>query len=164
LTRGRLSAGAVHGIITVMKVEVGEQFVPKARKPEGYDEYLGRPAKVLVVDDEVVVRKLLFQVLKSAGYEIVGEAGDGGRAVDLYRMYRPDIVPLDVEMPFMDGYAALEQILKLNPKAVVVMLTNQKEKSVIAKILSAGAMDYILKPINRRVILAKLRKIRGVAD
>jgi two-component system chemotaxis response regulator CheY len=147
-----------------MQVEVVQRFMPKAKKPEGYDKKLGRLVKVLVVDDEVIVRKLLSQVLKSAGYEIVSEAGDGRRAMDLYKMHRPDIVTLDVEMPVMDGYAALEQILKINPKAVVVMLTNQKEKYVVAKILNAGAKDYILKPINRRVILAKLRKIRGVAD
>ncbi len=164
MKQGRLLAGAIHAIISVMQVEVVQRLVLKAKKPEGYDKKLGRLVKVLVVDDEVIVRKLLSQVLLSAGYEIVAEAGDGRRAVDLYERYRPDIVTLDIEMPYLDGYAALEQILKIDPKAAVAMLTNQKEKHVVARILNAGAMDYILKPINRRVILAKLRRIRGVAD
>jgi two-component system chemotaxis response regulator CheY len=139
------------------------KFVPKAPKPEGFDDQW-RPVKVLVVDDEIIVRKLLSQVLKSAGYEIAGEAGDGRRAVDLYRMLHPDIVTLDVEMPFMDGFAALEQILRVDPKAVVVMLTNQKEKYTVAKIIKAGAKEYIVKPIDRTRILEKLRMVRGIKD
>jgi len=82
----------------------------------------------------------------------------------MYRMLHPAIVTLDVEMPFMDGYAALEMILKQDPKAVVVMLTNQMEKHTVAKIIQAGARDYIVKPIDRLLILSKLRKIRGIKD
>jgi two-component system, chemotaxis family, chemotaxis protein CheY len=139
------------------------KFVPKAPKPEGFDDEW-RPVRVLVVDDEIIVRRLLSQVLKSAGYEIVGEAGDGSRAVDLYKMLHPDIVTMDVEMPFMDGFAALEQILRVNPKAVVVMLTNQKEKYTVARIIKAGAREYIVKPIKRNLILEKLRRVRGIKD
>jgi len=146
-----------------MKTIPVKKFTPKARKPEGFDEQW-RPVRVLVVDDEEIVRKLVSQVLRSAGYEIAGEAGDGRRAVEMYRMLHPAIVTLDVEMPFMDGYAALEMILKQDPKAVVVMLTNQMEKHTVAKIIQAGARDYIVKPIDRLLILSKLRKIRGIKD
>jgi len=146
-----------------MKAAVVKKYLPKVRKPEGFDVQW-RPVRVLVVDDEVIVRKLVSQVLKSAGYEIAGEAGDGKRAVDMFKMLHPDIVTLDIEMPFMDGFAALEQILTINPNALVVMLTNQKEKHLVAKIIKAGAKGYILKPIKRQLILAKLRLIRGVSD
>ena len=146
-----------------MQEPESKTYMPKPRKPEGYDAQW-RPVRVLVVDDEEIVRKLVSQILKSAGYEVAGEAGDGKRAVDLYKMLHPDIVTLDVEMPFMDGFEALRQILKMNSKAVVVMLTNVKEKQVVAKIINAGARDYIIKPIKRQIILAKLREIRGIPD
>jgi two-component system chemotaxis response regulator CheY len=146
-----------------MQESESKTYMPKPRKPEGYDAQW-RPVRVLVVDDEEIVRKLVSQILKSAGYEVAGEAGDGKRAVDLYKMLHPDIVTLDVEMPFMDGFEALRQILRMNSKAVVVMLTNVKEKQVVAKIINAGARDYIIKPIKRQIILAKLREIRGIPD
>ncbi len=146
-----------------MKAAGVESLALKPRKPEGLDEN-DRAVTVLVVDDEMIVRKLVSQVLKSAGYEIVGEADNGKKAVDMYKMLRPDIVTLDIQMPVMDGFAALEQILQENPKAVVVMLTSRMEKDVVTKIIAAGAKDYIVKPINRKLILAKLRKIRGIPD
>lgn len=144
-----------------MKAADVKKIVLKAPKPEGWDAQ-DRPVRVLVVDDELIVRKLVTQVLKSAGYEIAGEAGDGRRAVEMYRMRRPDIVTLDVQMPIMDGFEALEQIRQADPKAVVVMLTNRMEKELVTRILKAGARDYIIKPIDRKLILAKLRKIRGL--
>jgi len=64
----------------------------------------------------------------------------------------------------MDGFGALEAILKENPKAVVVMLTNQTEKYTVARIIKAGARDYIVKPIDRKRILEKLRRVRGIKD
>jgi two-component system chemotaxis response regulator CheY len=137
-----------------------ELIVTKPRRPEGVDK-LGRSFKVLVVDDEIIVRKLIIQVLKSAGYEIVGEAGDGKRAVEMYQRLRPDIVTMDVEMPYLDGFEAMKQILARDPKAVVVMLTNRKEKHLVARIIDAGAKDYIIKPINRRTVLDKMRKLRA---
>jgi len=145
-----------------MKAAVTEKSVLKVPKPEGLDAQ-DRPVKVLVVDDELIVRKLVTQVLKSAGYEIVGEAGDGKRAVEMFRLRRPDIVTMDVQMPIMDGLEALEQILQVYSKAVVVMLTNRQEKELVTKIIKAGAKDYIVKPIDRKLILAKLRKVRGIS-
>jgi two-component system chemotaxis response regulator CheY len=111
--------------------------VPRAKKPEGFDDQW-RPVRVLAVD--------------------------GKRAVEMFKMLRPDIVTLDVEMPFMDGFEALGQNLRVDPNAVVAMLTNQKEKYTVDRIIKAGAKEYIVKPINRQLILAKLRKIRGIPD
>jgi two-component system chemotaxis response regulator CheY len=144
-----------------MKASDTKPVVLKTPKPEGWDA-LDRPVKVLVVDDELIVRKLVTQVLKSAGYEVVGEAGDGRRAVDMFRLRRPEIVTLDVQMPIMDGFEALGQILQANPKAVVVMLTNRMDKETVTKIIAAGAKDYIGKPVDRKLILAKLRRLRGL--
>jgi two-component system chemotaxis response regulator CheY len=138
-----------------------KKFIVRAPKPEGFDDQW-EAVRVLVVDDELIVRKLISQVLRSAGYEIVGEAEDGRRAVEMYKKLRPAIVTLDVEMPIMDGFDALQGILHINPKATVVMLTNRSEKETVSKIIDAGAKDYIVKPIERKLILAKLRKIRGV--
>ncbi len=146
-----------------MKDSEVKKFVVKAPKPEGFDSQW-RPLRVLVVDDEVIVRRLVSQVLRSAGYEVVGEAENGRRAVELFKAHRPEIVTLDVEMPLMDGFEALTQILHLDQKALVVMLTNQTEKETVTRIIGAGAKDYIVKPIDRKLILAKLRKARGIPD
>jgi two-component system, chemotaxis family, chemotaxis protein CheY len=82
----------------------------------------------------------------------------------MYKTLRPNIVTMDVEMPYLNGIDALGQILAIDPNAVVVMLTNEKEKYTVAKIIKAGAKDYIVKPIKRQIILEKLRRVRGVPD
>jgi two-component system chemotaxis response regulator CheY len=127
--------------------------------PEGLD-LRGMPVRVLVVDDEELTRKLIVQVLRSVGYDIVGEAENGKMALELYQHYKPGIVTLDVRMPQMDGYSTLTQILKMDKDATVVMLTNENDRETVTKILKAGAKNYVTKPIKRQVLLEKLREVR----
>jgi two-component system chemotaxis response regulator CheY len=127
--------------------------------PEGLDTR-GLPVRVLVVDDEEITRKLIIQVLKSVGYEIVGEAENGSIAIDLFRQQKPDLVTLDVRMPTMDGYSTLIQLKRIDENANVVMLTNENDRDTVTKILGAGAINYIVKPLKRQVLLEKLREAR----
>jgi len=126
---------------------------------EGLD-VKGNPYRVLVVDDEEIVRKLLTQILKSMSYDICGEAVDGVMAVDMYKQLNPDIVTMDLQMPRLSGLEALKKIMALDQEAVVVMLTNVADKDIVVDILKAGAKDYIVKPIKRKLIFAKLVKAR----
>ncbi len=135
--------------------------IGRRRYLEGMD-HRGRHCKVLVVDDEGLVRKLVAQVLKSVGYEIVGEANNGQMAIGLYKIVKPDIVILDLRMPIMNGFTTLEKILEIDENAKVIMLTNEKDKETVIQILKAGGKDYIIKPIVRKLLLEKLKIVRGL--
>ena len=103
------------------------------------------PRTVVVAEDEALIRMDLVEMLGELGYEVVGQAGDGERAVALARQLSPDVVFLDVAMPTRDGLSAAEEIVtaKLAP---VVMVTAFSQAEVVAKAASAGALGYLVKP------------------
>jgi len=143
---------------------VAQTFVPgdqASKPPEGLDRD-GNPVRVIVADDEAIVRKLVSQVVKSAGYEMVGEAANGRIAVELYRSTRPGLVILDVKMPVLDGLGALKEIMKEDPSARVVVLTSEAEKELVTEIIKSGAKAYVVKPLDRESFLQKLRRVRGM--
>ena len=127
--------------------------------PEGLD-LRGMPVRVLIVDDEELTRKLVSQVLRSVGYDVVAEATNGVEALEMFKMYKPEMVTMDVRMPQMDGISALKQLKLIDPGASVVMLTNENDKETVTQIIKAGALNYIVKPIKRQTILQKLREAR----
>jgi response regulator NasT len=103
------------------------------------------PRRVVVAEDEALIRLDLVEMLREEGYEVVGEAGDGERAVELARELKPDLVILDVKMPVLDGISAAEQIggERLAP---VVMLTAFSQRDLVERAVDAGAMAYLVKP------------------
>ena len=127
--------------------------------PEGYNKK-GTPIRVLVVDDEQLTRSLIIQVLKSVGFEIVGEAENGLDGVEQFKMFKPDIVTMDVRMPQMDGIGALKKIKEINKDAVVVMLTAENDSETVTELLKSGAANYIVKPVKRDLILEKMRLVK----
>jgi two-component system chemotaxis response regulator CheY len=120
----------------------------------------GKSFRVLVVEDEMGTQKLIAQILKSAFYDVVGIASDGKMAVAKYKTLKPDLVTMDVKMPLFNGYQALKEILEFDPEAHILMLTHEDSKDTVVRILKGGARDYLLKPVERIKLLAKLRKIR----
>ena len=104
--------------------------------------------RVLVAEDEAIIRMDLAEMLGEAGYEVVGQAGDGEQAVELARSLRPDIVIMDVKMPVMDGITAAEQIggERICP---VVMLTAFSQTELVERARDAGVMAYVVKPFTR---------------
>jgi len=111
-------------------------------------EATSRPHRVVIAEDEALIRLDLKELLIEEGYEVVGEAGDGEAAVALAEELRPDLVVLDVKMPKLDGIAAAERIARARI-APVVMLTAFSQRDFIERARDAGAMAYLVKPFTR---------------
>lgn len=101
--------------------------------------------RVVIAEDEALIRLDLAEMLTDSGYTVVGQAGDGEQAVALVREHRPDLVVLDVKMPVLDGISAAEEIGK-ERIAPVVMLTAFSDKDLVERARDAGVMAYVVKP------------------
>jgi two-component system, chemotaxis family, chemotaxis protein CheY len=117
--------------------------------------------RLLVVDDALFMRKLICGVAAEAGWEVVGEAGNGLEALDLYDRLRPDLVTMDLVMPEMGGLEALRQIRAQDPDARVVVVTALDQKQALMDSIREGAIDFIVKPFERQRVLNLLAKLGG---
>jgi len=111
-----------------------------------------RQRRVLVAEDEALIRLDLKEMLEEEGYDVVGEAADGEQAVKLAQELRPDLVILDVKMPVLDGISAAEQIVA-GRIAPVVMLTAFSQRDLVERAVEAGAMAYLVKPFAKSDLL-----------
>jgi len=112
--------------------------------------------RVLVVDDHSLFRDGVVSLLEAAGYNVIGQAGNGKDGVELARNLHPDLVLLDVNMPVMGGLEALIQIKYNDPNVQVVMLTVSEEESILIDTIKAGASGYLLKHFNSQAFLKAL--------
>jgi AmiR/NasT family two-component response regulator len=108
--------------------------------------------RVLVAEDEALIRMDLVEMLEEEGYAVVGEAGDGGAAVTMATELRPDLVLLDVKMPVLDGLSAAEQIVAARI-APVVILTAFSQRDLVERAREAGVMAYLVKPFQKKDLL-----------
>lgn len=114
---------------------------------------LPRPKRrVVVAEDESLIRIDIVEILTDNGFEVVGEAGDGEKAVALARELKPDLVVMDVKMPLMDGISAAE-ILGKEKIAPVVLLTAFSQRELVERASEAGAMAYVVKPFTPNDLL-----------
>ncbi|RII18410.1 putative transcriptional regulatory protein pdtaR [Streptomyces sp. YIM 130001] len=124
---------------------------PESPQPVADDEQSHVPpltTRVVIAEDEALIRLDLKEMLEEEGYSVVGEAGDGQRAIELAREHNPDLVILDVKMPVLDGISAAEKITE-ESIAPVLMLTAFSQRDLVERARDAGAMAYLVKPFSK---------------
>jgi two-component system, response regulator PdtaR len=127
---------------------------------EGPSTAAGAATRVVVAEDEVIIRRDLVEMLTEEGYDVVGEAGDGEAAVALAADLRPDLVVLDVKMPKLDGISAAEKITA-DRIAPVVMLTAFSQRDLVDRASQAGAMAYVVKPFGKADLIPAIEIARA---
>ncbi|MBD2744283.1 response regulator transcription factor [Coleofasciculus sp. FACHB-1120] len=115
--------------------------------------------RILLVEDDELFRLGLRMRLQQAGLEVVGEAVDGETAVELTNCYLPDVVLLDVGLPGLGGVEACRQIKQQHPELPILVLTSHSQKSLIERLIAAGAQGYCLKGIEAEVLILALRSV-----
>ena len=114
---------------------------------------------LLLVDDHQLLRQALRRAMEEAGFEVVGEAGDGQEAVRLARELHPDLVLMDVTMPVLDGIGATRQVRACSPESRIVILTMHGEEDVVDKALRAGAVAYLVKDCTTEQVAETLAQV-----
>ena len=99
--------------------------------------------RIVVAEDEALIRMDLIEMLGEAGYEVIAQASDGAQAIELVQEHKPDLAILDVKMPILDGISAAEEIIATCP---VLMLTAFSQRELVDRARDAGVMAYVLKP------------------
>jgi DNA-binding NarL/FixJ family response regulator len=119
-------------------------------------------ARVVIADDQALVRSGFAMILRADGIDVVGEAGDGAQAVDEVRRTRPDVVLMDIRMPVMDGLEAARRILAASPTPPrVIMLTTFDLDQYVYAALTAGASGFLLKDVTPEHLVAAVRLVRS---
>jgi response regulator NasT len=110
------------------------------------------PGRILIADDESLIRLDLREMLTELGYDVIAEAGDGGSAMDLARRLRPDLVIMDIKMPGVDGIAAAEDLTR-EKIAPVVLLTAYSDQALVERAKEAGVVGYVVKPFRQAELM-----------
>jgi two-component system, response regulator PdtaR len=116
--------------------------------------------RVLIAEDEALIRLDLKEMLEEEGYDVVGEVGDGRQAVERAAELRPDLVILDIQMPVLDGLSAAEKIAG-ERIAPVIVLTAFSQRDLVERARDAGAMAYLVKPFNKNDLVPAIEVARA---
>jgi len=120
----------------------------------------GRPYTIIVAENSKFQAKQLQQILESEGYQVIGIAETGKELIELYKKNRQiDLITIEIFLPEMDGYAAFWEIKEMGLLPRILFISEENTPAVIKSLLSAGAMDYVVKPIKRDKILEKVRNV-----
>jgi two-component system chemotaxis response regulator CheY len=116
---------------------------------------------VLVVDDAIFMRTMIGDILKQAGFEVVGEASSGVEAVQKYKELKPDLVTMDIVMPDMGGIDAVREIIKEDPDAKVLMCSAMGQQGLVVEAIQAGARDFVVKPFQPSRVIEAVQRLLG---
>lgn len=128
------------------------------------------PTRVVIAEDEAIIRLDLKETLEEEGYEVVAETGRGDEAVELVRLHNPDVAILDIKMPGLDGLSAAREIAG-ERRAAVVILTAFSQRDLIERARDAGALAYLVKPFQKsdllpaiEVALGRFKELKALHD
>lgn len=116
---------------------------------------------VLVCDDAIFMRTMIGDILRQAGFEVVGEAENGQQAVERYRELRPDLVTMDIVMPDMGGIDAVRAIIGEDPQAKILMCSAMGQQALVIEAIQAGARDFVVKPFQPSRVLEAVQRVLG---
>lgn len=116
---------------------------------------------VLICDDAIFMRTMIGDILRDAGYDVVGEAENGQQAIDRYREVRPDLVTMDIIMPDMGGIDAVREIIREDPQAKILMCSAMGQQALVIEAIQAGARDFVVKPFQPSRVLEAVQRVLG---
>ncbi len=121
----------------------------------------GRHYKIIVVDSREFNRKQIAQIFESEEYDIVATASNGKEAIAHYDRLngRVDLITTELDMPVLDGYALAFELKERGNASPIVFISDETTKGVMQDLISMGVKDYILKPVNRRILLERVKKV-----
>lgn len=115
--------------------------------------------KILVVDDSAFMRAIFKNILVDAGYEVIGEAGDGQDAIEKYKELKPELVTMDVTMPNINGIEAARSIIDYDKDANIIICTAMGQDWMIMEAYNMGIKDFLIKPFKRAEVIEKVARI-----
>ena len=115
-----------------------------------------KKATIVIADDDKILRDILKVVLRSELYQVIGEAENGQDAITKCETLKPDLLLLDINMPKMDGFQALEAILKLAPAPIVLMMSGDATMDNVSSAIKKGAAGFVVKPFNSANVLDRV--------
>ena len=129
--------------------------MPDGLKPNG------KPYRLMIVEDKEFQRKQIIQILESEEYEIVATASNGQEALKKLQTldWKVDLITTDLDMPDLDGYAMLYEFRQKKKEVPVVFISEETTKGVMQDLINLGIEDFILKPVNRKTILERIKKV-----
>ncbi len=113
---------------------------------------MGKPYRIIIADDESLIRLDLREMLTHLGYDVIAEAGDGRSALELARKLQPDLMIMDIKMPDLDGIAAAEELTR-EQIAPVVLLTAYSDQALVERAKEAGVVGYVVKPFREAELM-----------
>ena len=117
--------------------------------------------KIMLVDDAAFMRMMIKDILTKNGYNVVGEAENGLKAVEKYNELKPDLVLMDITMPELDGIGALKKIKEADSNALIIMCSAMGQQAMVIESIQSGARDFIVKPFNQDRVLEAVKKAVG---
>ena len=130
------------------------------KEPDGISPG-GKAYTVMVVDGKEFQRKQIVQIFESEKYSVIETASNGKEALEKYdkRKGKIDLITTDLDMPILDGYAMLYELKQRGNKSLVVFISEETTKGVMQDLIALGIKDFILKPVNRRLILERVKNV-----
>ena len=116
---------------------------------------------ILLVDDAAFMRMMLKDILTKSGYNVIGEAENGVKAIEKFKELSPQLCILDITMPEMDGIAAAKGIKAADPAALIIMCSAMGQQAMVIESIQAGARDFIVKPFQPDRVLEAVKKVIG---